>query len=67
MCEQLYTFRWGNNPKRKSMQGRVCRVVARGRMNSVMIEFSDNGQREVVSRNALQKVQTDLAVGEVKL
>ena len=51
----LYRFCWGNNPKRATMQGRVCRVICRGTMNSAMIEFTDNGQREVVSRNALRR------------
>ena len=51
----LYRFCWGNNSKRVTMKGRVCRVVCRGTMNSAMIEFTDNGQREVVSRNALRR------------
>jgi hypothetical protein len=51
----LYRFCWGNNSKRATMQGRVCRVICRGTMNSAMIEFTDNGQREVVSRNALRR------------
>ena len=51
----LYRFGWGNNAKRATMQGRICRVICRGKMNSAMIEFTDNGQREVVSRNALRK------------
>ena len=51
----LYRFCWGNNSKRETMKGRVCRVICRGAMNSAMIEFTDNGQREVVSRNALRR------------
>lgn len=50
----LYRYTWGNNAKRASMKGRLCRVVARGRMNSALVEFG-NGQREVISRNALRK------------
>jgi len=50
-----YRYCWGNNPKRAGMQGRVCRVVCRGAKNSAMVEFTDNGQREVVSRNALRR------------
>lgn len=55
--EQLYVFRWGNNPQRAKMKGRVCRVLARGGMNSCKIQFVDNGQTECVSRNALRKVK----------
>ena len=51
----LYRFCWANNPKRAIMQGRTCRVMHRGAMNSAMIEFIDNGQREIVSRNALRR------------
>ena len=55
MTEQLYTYCWANNPKRRGMKGRLCRVLKRGTMNSAMIEFIDNGQREIVSRNSLRK------------
>uniref|UniRef100_A0A6M3XQF9 Uncharacterized protein n=1 Tax=viral metagenome TaxID=1070528 RepID=A0A6M3XQF9_9ZZZZ len=49
-----YVFSWGNNDKRKTMKGRKCRVIARGKKNSIMIEFED-GQREIVSRNSIRK------------
>ena len=35
-------------------KGQACRVVARGRMNSALVEFID-GFRVVASRNALRK------------
>jgi hypothetical protein len=38
-------------PERK---GQACRVVARGGMNSVLVEFED-GQRVVTSRYAVRK------------
>ena len=59
MAEQWYEYRWGNNPKRATLKGRKCRVLARGKMNSCMVEF-ENGQRECVSRNALRKVKDGL-------
>lgn len=49
-----YIYAWGNNKKRATMKGRACRILAYGRMNSRLIEF-ENGQREVVSGNALRK------------
>ena len=56
MGEQTYIFSWGNNPKRATMKGRECRVLYRTpRMNSVLVEFLDNGQQEVTSRNSLRK------------
>lgn len=51
----MYRFAWGNNPKRAEMKGRICRLIAAGKMNSVMIEFLDDGSRECVSRRALRK------------
>lgn len=53
---QIYLYAWGNNPKRKTLQGRPCKVICRGTMNSARVEFLDNGQREVVSRNALRRI-----------
>ncbi|MGW8324052.1 MAG: hypothetical protein ACWGNI_00020 [Desulfobacterales bacterium] len=55
MNEYKYIYSWGNNEKRATMKGRKCRVVARGTLNSRMIEF-ENGQREIVSGNALRKI-----------
>lgn len=49
-----HRYAWGNNPKRAAMKGRLCRVIASGRMGSVLIEF-ENGQREITSRRALRK------------
>jgi hypothetical protein len=36
--------------------GRRCRLIARGTMNSRLVEFED-GTRHVVSGNALRKVK----------
>jgi len=54
MAEKLYRYYWGNNSKRRTMKGRICRILCRGGMNSVLIEFIDNGQREVVSHRSLR-------------
>jgi len=51
-----YIYRWGNNEKRKTLKGRYCDVLYRGKMNSCLVEF-ENGQREVISRNALRKTR----------
>jgi hypothetical protein len=37
--------------------GKPCRVVVRGRLNSVLVEF-DDGYRVVTSRNYVRKLQT---------
>lgn len=58
MATTTYRYTWGNNVKRATLRGRTCRVVCRGAMNSALVEFTDNGQREVVSRNALRRVKS---------
>ena len=57
MTDKLYRYTWGNNSKRATMKGRTCRVLCRGGMNSAVIQFTDNGQKEVISRNALRVVK----------
>jgi len=52
--ESLYRYAWHNNEKRATLFNRTCRVLRRWR-NSRLVEFLDNGQREVVSGNALRK------------
>ena len=49
-----HTYAWGNNEKRVALKGRHCRVVARGRMRSVLVEFG-NGERVVTSERALRR------------
>lgn len=51
----IYIYAWKNNSKRQSLFGRHCRVLARGRMNSALVEF-DDGQKEVISRNGSNSV-----------
>lgn len=55
---QLYTYTWGNNEKRKTLKGRHCIVLARGAKGSILIEFTDNGQKEIVSRYSIRKAET---------
>jgi len=50
-----YIYSWGNNEKRRTMKNRICRVIYRGKMNSALVEF-ENGQREIISRNALRRL-----------
>ena len=49
-----YYYNWGNNEKRVLLKGRDCEVIVRGKMNSALVEF-ENGQKEVISRNALKR------------
>lgn len=50
-----YYYAWRNNSKRAALYKRPFRVLARGSMNSALVEF-DGGQREIISRNAIRKM-----------
>lgn len=60
MSEQRwYRWAWHPHPEKPWMTqldryGQLCRVLARGTMNSALIEFED-GFRSVVSRNGLRR------------
>lgn len=47
---QVYIYRWN----RMGRKGQRCVVLARGTMNSCLVEFMD-GFKAVTSRNALRK------------
>jgi len=55
MTMQLYVYLWGNNSRRAELRGRRCRILARGRMNTVLVEFVDNGERVTTSSRALRR------------
>jgi len=59
MTDTLYWYAWGNNSKRVTLKGRICMVLARMRKNTAVVEFVDCGQVEVISRNALRRVDAD--------
>lgn len=48
-------YAWRNNSKRATLYGRHCRIVARGSLNSILVEF-ENGQREIVSGNSIRRI-----------
>lgn len=51
-----HVYRW--RKWRPEWFGRKCRVVARGRLNSVLVEFED-GERTVTSRFAVRKLKPE--------
>ena len=46
----------GNMPGAMSRKGEKCRLLARGAMNSALVEFAD-GYLAVISRNALRRIR----------
>jgi hypothetical protein len=53
----LYTYAWGNNERRLELKGRVCRIIAKGRMNTVLVEFIDNNEKVTTSIRALREIK----------
>lgn len=49
-----YLWAWRRRPADRDRRGERCRVVARGTMNSALVEFED-GARFVTSRNGLRR------------
>ena len=55
MTEYPYVFIWKNNSKRRELRGKRLRVIARGKMGSIEVEF-ENGSREIISRRSIRRV-----------
>ena len=55
--EPIYAFAWGDNPRRAALKGRRCRVLARGRMGTVLVEFADTGERVTCSFRAIRLIR----------
>lgn len=49
-----HKYIWANNEKRETYKGRNCKIIARGKMNSICIEF-ENKERTITSRYAVRK------------
>ncbi len=46
---------WFWKSKLPSRKGTHCRVLARGRKNSILVEFESDGYRVITSRNAVRR------------
>lgn len=51
-----YRYAWKNNPKRKKLFGRRCRIIVTGTMGSCLVQWA-GGDHDVISRRALRKAQ----------
>jgi hypothetical protein len=54
MSERRYVYRWRNNPRRAELYGRHCRILARGSMGTVLVQF-ENGELVTCSWRALRR------------
>jgi len=53
-----HTYRWRRVLGGHDRHGQPCRVLARGRMNSICVEFED-GWRAITSRNAVRRMRDE--------
>ena len=53
-----YRYAWANNEARVRLKDRLCEIVQRLKMNSVIVRFIDNGEIQVISRNAIRRVRS---------
>jgi hypothetical protein len=51
---EVYTHIWFWKKRLGDRKGQPCRVLARGKMNSILVEFAD-GFKVVTSRYAVRK------------
>lgn len=52
----MIIYAWGNNPRRQELKGRACVIEAVGKMNTVLVRFTDTGERVTCSFLALREV-----------
>ena len=49
-----HIYRWNRPDAANNRKGQPCRLICRGRMNSILVEFAD-GFRMVTSGNAIRR------------
>jgi hypothetical protein len=49
-----YIYAWKNNSKRAEFYGQSCQVTARGKMNTIRLEFEDK-RILITSGNSIRK------------
>lgn len=57
-----YPYRWYWRAKLGKYKGRPCRVLVRGKMNSILVEF-DDGYRVVTGRFAVRRAKKGMKDG----
>jgi hypothetical protein len=66
MMIKKFEYRWFWRARLPNRKGQHCRVVARGKMNSILVEFMD-GYRVVTSRYAVRKDKKDANKNENRM
>jgi hypothetical protein len=53
-----YLYVWKSNAMRTlDRKGQRCRIISRGRMNSIQVEFQSDGFHAIVSGNSIRRVK----------
>jgi hypothetical protein len=58
--KQLYTYNFGSNAnpiakyRKQHFKGRICEILAHGKLNSVEVQFIDNNETIVCSRHSIR-------------
>ena len=53
--EVVYNYSWFWLSRLKERKGQPCKVLARGKMNSILVEFED-GYKVITSRYAVRRL-----------
>ena len=54
MTDPAYPYYWRLHVRLGERYGKACRIVARGKMNAIEIEFAD-GTRHIASRYSVRR------------
>lgn len=55
--DRLYTWFWHELGIHKGRKGKVCRLLACGKLNNAAIEFLEDGFKVVTNRRGLRKLK----------
>ena len=58
-------YAWRNNERRAALYGRRCRIVASGKMGTVLVEF-ENGERVTTSHRAVRHYDPGAVPGDIR-
>lgn len=54
----MFIYYWRVKTRLPERQGAKCKVLARGKMNSCLVEFED-GYKVITSRNYIRRIKSD--------
>ena len=58
MSDFPYVYAWGNNEIRAKRKGQRCKILANGKMHTILLEFED-GFQMTTSLNSIRKADKE--------